>query len=154
VSVGRGLCCAATLGLLLLAAGCAPFASVSPQTSTPRDADVLAERWLRSVSGQSQDRGWTFLHPLSRSRLYGNNASAYVLEASSIDWSAFRWHVEPETHRDGNYLVTIALDGDRDPPRELAGGHLMQPFECSDGVHRAAITVRIDQDGTAGVLGP
>lgn len=153
MTVGRGRSLALCAALLLVV-GCGPFGPATPRGTTAHDAEALADSWLRSVSGQTQDRGWTLLHPLSRSRLYSDNATKYVVDAAAIDWTGFRWHIEPSTYRDGNYQVTIVLEGNRDPAQELADGHLIQVYASSDQVHRAAITVRIDPDGTAGVLGP
>ncbi|MCA1588582.1 MAG: hypothetical protein LC744_08015 [Chloroflexi bacterium] len=141
------------VGLLLLV-GCT-FEPQDPQhAGTPKEAEALAGEWLAAVTDATTDRGWSLLHPLSWQRLYANDESLYRADVEAIDWANFRWEVEPTSRWDGYYWVTVRLDGDTRPADVIADGHLMQLFESGDGLRRASIGLRMDLDGTSGVLGP
>ena len=121
---------------------------------TPRQADAIAAEWLSALVSGSPDRGWSLLHPLAQDRLYSGDPSAYVAEVTAIGWTQFRWAIQSPTVWDGNYLVTIAVPGDKAPADELANGRLIQLFDSDDGTQKAAITVRFDASGSRGILGP
>lgn len=127
---------------------------VDPQhAGTPAEAAAIATEWLQAVSGGEADRGWSLLHPLTQERLYGNDPDRYAADAAGTDWNGFGWDIEREPVWDGNYTVTVALAGSVEPVGELADGHLMQLVK-GDSSDEAIITVRIDVNGSRGILGP
>jgi hypothetical protein len=138
-------------------AGCAYGEVRDPShAGTPAEAEKIAVDWLAAVSGSQEDRGWSLLHPLTQERIYGRSQEAYLSEVGAIDWSGFEWEIARRPIWDGNWLLTVDLPGETDAVVLLADGHLAQPIKQGEsaGAPQAAITVRIDSDGTEGVLGP
>lgn len=145
---------AALAALLLIVNACGQAGLDQPRYGTTEQAEAIAGSWLAAVAGETQDRGWSLLYPSTQEALYASDPSSYTAEAEAISWTDFSWRLQAPTVWDGNYLVTLVLTGDKSPPALLAEGHLVQPFDSDDGSARAAITVRIDADGTSGILGP
>ena len=137
-----------------LIAGCSGLGNgVFPRPGTPEGAEALAGQWLNAVSGGAADRGWSMLHPLSRARLFADKSERYLDEVVGIDWGGFKWHIEPPTVLDGNFRVTVVIDGNRRPAGLLADGRLIQEYSSSDGIHRASIAVKAEWADVAGILG-
>lgn len=141
---------------LAVLGGCVePGEPVDPEhAGTPEEAEQIAQAWLEAVSDESGDRGWSLLHPLSQERLYDGDSNRYTADVRSVDWRHFEWEFGPAVW-DGNYLVLVTLPQGTQPAADLADGHLMQPIQGGSADEpQAAIAVRIDFDGSRGVLGP
>lgn len=154
--MGEPLMRRAWLVVLGLLVGCTVSAGLGdPQhAGSSAEAEGIAMDWLAAVSSDVTDRGWSLLHPLSQERLYQNDPELYVADAELIEWSEFKWGVSRSPVWDGNYMLTISLPGSTAPAEELADGHLMQLIQGDGTSSQASITVRIDFDGSRGVLGP
>lgn len=154
--MGNTLMRAALLLMLAILSGCDRFGEPADpdHAGTPAEAEDIARAWLAAVSDDSGDRGWSLLHPITRERLYGDNADRYEADVASVDWRQFQWELVRPAVWDGNYMLVISLPGGTAPAADLADGHLMQPIPFDSGEPHASITVRIDFDGSRGVLGP
>ena len=146
----------ASLLSLAILTGCDAFGEPADpgHAGTPAEAEEIAETWLTAVSGDRGDRGWSLLHPLTQERLYSGSPDRYLGDVESVDWRQFEWELVRPAVWDGNYMLVVTLPRGTAPAEELADGHLMQPISFTSGEPQAAMTIRIDFDGSRGILGP
>ncbi len=76
---------------------------------------LLVDQYLAAVSGGSDDRGWSLLHPTTRSEMYAGDPSSYIRLAETQDWSAFTWKILRVTPDDLSLIrVDVEFPGGRD----------------------------------------
>ena len=94
------------------------------------------------------------MHPATREGSYQGDADRYRQEASDADWSDFRFSVLAAREHDGEYEVTIRIDGGIDAiPSFLRDRGLVAGAPGGDVERDGYVVVEIiDPAGPSGIL--
>lgn len=120
-----------------------------PQVGTEEEAAAWVDSWLRAAAGDVGDRGWSLLHPATRSNLYQETADRYQADVAGSDWQ-FDWQVGPSRFADGEYHVELLVVGGADSlPGFLVDRGLVQAVEAEDRV-RLVVVIELEADRSKG----
>lgn len=129
---------ASTLALVaVLVAGC--FLGTRGDVSS---AQRLASEYLRALTGESGDRGWSLILPDSR-RAYASQEQ-YTELVQEADWSAFTWHLAGggDYCEDGGVYCVVRVHVDN-APESIPDFLLAAPRSHEEDTLR---TMRYDDD--------
>jgi hypothetical protein len=130
---------------MLIAAGVLACAGPETYEARVREARGIAQAYLQAVSTDTEDRGWSLLHPMAQ-EVYGPY-ERYVETAEAIEWSGFRWRQQPgeaSASCDDLVICEIRLEIDGgvgnippfliEPPRDVEEGRagIIQVQEVDD----------------------
>lgn len=99
---------------MLAAAVLVSACSLAPVEGGAVAAARITREYLSEVASGEAERGWSFLHPRTRSDMFGDDYGAYETLADETDWSGFRWSVGEAIPDDSNFfMVAISIRADR-----------------------------------------
>lgn len=123
---------------------------------TETEAARIVERWFQQAGSGAGDLGWSLLYPTMRRDGPFGSAEEYRAAILAADWTRMRYSIGEVSTHDGEYHVTVHVEGGVDAvPAPLLSWGLIQ-FAPTDGVHGedGSVTVRIDPSGWPwGILG-
>ncbi len=83
------------------------------------EAGQLVRRFLAEASGESADRGWSLLLPITRETTFGNDFGKYLEEVETANWGAFAWEIA-EIERDDAYIYEVWIEATGELPSVVA----------------------------------
>jgi hypothetical protein len=116
-------------------------------------AACIVDLWLEQAQQRTGDLGWSLLYPSIRTELIGSQL-AYVQAVHASDWSGVRFSVGDVRTVDGEYRVSVHVDGGSRAvaPFMLEWGLIQFPEVDGVPTEDGFIGVRIDpNEGPSGI---